>query len=675
MAAWLWGVGPAPKGGSLRLTYRVFCSCAMAAYSVPVGASSGLRPNQVSGLKGSRVCVSSKRNTSLLFKSSPRSGGLLAPLYSQRSQQHGVPFGGVAVGNNKPTINTVIRRRCRKQFHTEVRRGPTVSDKSTSRLHAASTTLATSKTDSHDDGDDGDSNSNSENDHDDAKSESESSEQDDSAASGSNENSAPPSRAMPSLFGADRSILHNASRFPRLPRLDELDRVIFSLWVPALANFFIIPLVGAVDVFWVGRAGDPASLAAMGAANQTFSSAFWIISFLPSLVTPLVAQAAAKGDKVELQRQVGEAVFVASLAGLAGTLLLALNPMPLLSLAGVQANTVMGDLARDYVTTRAITFIPATVSTVALAAFRGTLDVVTPLKVTFFTQMMNVMLDPVFIFGLPAVGLPALGVKGAAIATCVAEVAAYSAYMVLLLRRKLILPRVSLPSWTSLKPLLEGGLAVQIRSVALNWAFLNVTRATLLMDASGTSAAAHTLGMQIWNVGGTVLLALMSTATALIPQALKGAADKYTEQERLQSAKAVSDRIVWWGILGGAALGSLQLLMLPLLPIFTPVKSVSDAAFLPSVIGAFTQIINGCTFALEGIMTAQQAFMRAAIHNVIGAIALVWCLETYGSTLVGVWSSFIVFNGIRSYLAAWWHFRTSPLADRGSKKRVNSSAW
>ena len=482
-------------------------------------------------------------------------------------------------------------------------------------------------------------------------------------------------RAAPALLGADRSVLHRAQHFPKLPRFDALDKIIVSLWLPALANFFIIPLVGAVDVFWVGRTGDPAALAAMGAANQTFSSAFWIISFLPSLVTPLVAQAAARGDQGKLQRQVGEAVFVASLAGLAGTALLAGSPMPALGLAGVQPDTVMGNLARDYVVTRAITFVPATVCTVALAAFRGTMDVVTPLKVTFVTQIMNVLLDPVFIFGLPALGIPALGVKGAAMATCIAEVAAFAAYMFLLLKRKLILPRVSLPSWQSLKPLLEGGLGVQIRSIALNWAFLNVTRATLVMDSTGAAAAAHTLGMQIWNIGGTVLLALMSTATAIIPQALKGGGDEFSEQEKRQSAKAVADRIVMWGICAGAVLGGLQLLMLPLLSVFTPVKSVSDAAFWPSVIGAFTQIINGCTFALEGILTAQQAFMRAAIHNVIGAIALVACLESFGGTLVGVWSSFIVFNGIRSYLAAWWHLRTSPLADRGSKKQVEGTPF
>ena len=71
-----------------------------------------------------------------------------------------------------------------------------------------------------------------------------------------------------------------------LPRNDETDKLIMKLFIPAVLNFLIIPLVGIVDVFWVGRMGDAVALAAQGAANQVFQSAFWIISFIPDGVLP-----------------------------------------------------------------------------------------------------------------------------------------------------------------------------------------------------------------------------------------------------------------------------------------------------------------------------------------------------------------------------------------------------
>ena len=59
-----------------------------------------------------------------------------------------------------------------------------------------------------------------------------------------------------------------------LPRGDALDGTITKLAVPAVLNFLILPLVGTVDTLWVGKLGDPTALAALGAANQVFSSIF-----------------------------------------------------------------------------------------------------------------------------------------------------------------------------------------------------------------------------------------------------------------------------------------------------------------------------------------------------------------------------------------------------------------
>lgn len=85
------------------------------------------------------------------------------------------------------------------------------------------------------------------------------------------------------------------------PANDALDRRILVLAVPAVLNFAILPLVGAVDTLFVGRMKEALALAGQSASNQVFSSVFWIISFLPSVVTPLVAKAVGSGDKEAVQ--------------------------------------------------------------------------------------------------------------------------------------------------------------------------------------------------------------------------------------------------------------------------------------------------------------------------------------------------------------------------------------
>ena len=110
------------------------------------------------------------------------------------------------------------------------------------------------------------------------------------------------------------------------PSGDALDGTIWKIAFPAMLNLAILPLVGAADTFWVGRMKDALALAGQGAANQIFSSAFWIISFLPSVVTPLVAKAASENDEKQIQERVGEAMFLATIMGVIGMVGLSLLP-------------------------------------------------------------------------------------------------------------------------------------------------------------------------------------------------------------------------------------------------------------------------------------------------------------------------------------------------------------
>jgi Na+-driven multidrug efflux pump len=110
-----------------------------------------------------------------------------------------------------------------------------------------------------------------------------------------------------------------------LPRFDSLDRKILLISLPAILNFAINPLVGAIDLFWVGRMSSALALAGQAAANQVYSSAFWMISFLPSVTTPLIAKHYAAGDERRAQDTLRQALFLAALLGAAGSAFLLLR--------------------------------------------------------------------------------------------------------------------------------------------------------------------------------------------------------------------------------------------------------------------------------------------------------------------------------------------------------------
>lgn len=151
--------------------------------------------------------------------------------------------------------------------------------------------------------------------------------------------------------------------------------------LPSMANLAVIPIVGAVDTFWIGRMGDALALAGQGAANQVFFSAYFLIAFIPTITAPLVAKAAGGGDIDQAAKRICEALFLANVLGLIGTVLLVCFPQALLSIV-LPASAPAAPYATRYLQLRSLSLIPALLSSIGFAGFRGLLDNVTPLKVS-----------------------------------------------------------------------------------------------------------------------------------------------------------------------------------------------------------------------------------------------------------------------------------------------------
>jgi len=207
---------------------------------------------------------------------------------------------------------------------------------------------------------------------------------------------------------------------------DELDRHVLGVALPSMVNLAVIPLVGAVDTFWVGRMGDALALAGQGAANQCFFSIYFLISFIPTITAPLVAKAAGSGDANAAAERVCEALFLANALGLIGSILLVASPQTVLGLV-LPAGAPAAAYATRYLRLRSISLIPALVASVGFSAFRGLLDNVTPLKVSLASNLLNLILDPILIFGAGVI--PGMGVAGAALATATAEVGSGAVYL------------------------------------------------------------------------------------------------------------------------------------------------------------------------------------------------------------------------------------------------------
>lgn len=452
---------------------------------------------------------------------------------------------------------------------------------------------------------------------------------------------------------------HSLSR--RWPCGDALDKRLIAIALPCVANFAINPLVGAIDLFWINRMGNTLAVAGQAAANQIFSSLFWMTSFLPSITATLVAKQSAKGSEEGMQDAVCQALVVSIGIAILGSLLILAQPDRLLS--GVLKDGASArEFARPYLVIRAFAFLPGIISLIGFSAFRGAMDTVTPLKISLFSNLMNAVLDPILIFTMN------MGVTGAALATLASEVASAMIFMRMLFKRKMITSSklFKLPELSRLIPLLKGGAALQLRNFALNLTFLSVTRVTQSIDDTGVAAAAHAMAIQTFQIGGIVLLALSTVAQTIVPNTMTERVDKETGKKTggILDAKATVNRLMSWGFILGSALGLLQVLLLPYLQKATPIEAVRKAARSPAILGSFYQVINGLVFIGEGVMIGTGSFLQLSLSTLVATLATLIALNTlpavYG--LTGVWMSFGVFNTLR-LLGVWIHQKVNgPLA-------------
>jgi MATE family multidrug resistance protein len=356
-------------------------------------------------------------------------------------------------------------------------------------------------------------------------------------------------------------------------------------------NFAILPVTSSVDLFFVGKLGETLAVAGQLAANQVFSSAFWLTNAIPTVIVSGVARAYGAKDIDSVQQQLGGAIFVSVIVGLIITAAIACGADLWLRALGSSESLPW---ARPYLRWRIPGVVADSIACVGFSAFRAVQNTVIPLQVAFTSNLFNCILDPLLIF--PPAGM---GVAGAALATSASQILAAAVHMRLLLKQRLIRWSLCLrpPPLSLLRPLLAGAAAVLTRGLAFNAAFITITRTVGGLDTTGTAAAAHALAIQLWSLGATVLFAA-STVASILVGAERGKGDTDVDGKSIapgvadRRVRAVAARFLSWGGLMGAALAVIQVAMLPLLARFTPdLPAVAHAARSPYLIGAALQTV------------------------------------------------------------------------------------
>jgi putative MATE family efflux protein len=433
-----------------------------------------------------------------------------------------------------------------------------------------------------------------------------------------------------------------------------------------------------VDALFLGRVGETA-VAAVGFVFP-LTSVMLAVVVMPYVGTQVVVSQRVGSDDEGGARTVAVNGVALALAVALPTLAVVVAAGPWLVDTAVALLNPTGGIAGPasiYLVTYALAVPAIAVSDTVEGAFVGWGDSRAALYVNVAAVAVNIGLDPVLIFGWDALGIPAYGVQGAALATAIG----YAAGMALALGFALGLrdtftftradARLDLDVW---RELVDVGAPTSIQRVSKDG--VKLAMVALVFYAGGAAAmAAYTIGARVSAIAWIPASGLQQAAQSVVGQNL-GAGQPSRARETTWVGVAIA-------AVGLGAVGIVQW--------FVP--EALATAFIPGVSGdtlrytvAYLQILAvgywaiGASYLLQGGFNAA----RKTRTSLVASLAQNWGvrlpLAVVGVALLGggaiavFWAVTLSNVAVALGLAAYYRYRTTHgMLDRAAETAADAS--
>jgi putative MATE family efflux protein len=420
------------------------------------------------------------------------------------------------------------------------------------------------------------------------------------------------------------------------------DRQILRLALPALGALAAEPTYLLVDTAIVGHLGT-LQLAALALAAAILGIVVNLCNFLAYGTTAQVARlhgAARAGDAGEVASQ---ALYLALAIGIGLGAILVAAAQPIAE-AMNGGGGPEADAAARYLRIATIGLPFALIALSGQGYLRGTGDLRSPLIVLVAANLLNVVLEVWFVYGLD------LGLDGSAAGTVIAQAGMGAAFVWLLLRAPASSRR---PNWARVRALLRTGGHLLVRTGALLACF--TLAAAVAARFGEVDLAANQIAFGLF-----IFLALVLDSIAIAGQVLVG---QLLGGGDARGAWAAARRMCGWSVVVGVAIGVLLIAGTKLIPqAFTDDPAVLDQAAEFWPLFALMLPAGALVFALDGILigagdTRFLAWAMVGAAAVFIPLALAALAFDWG--LIGIWAA----------LNALMLARLAPLAMRFAGRR------
>ena len=286
---------------------------------------------------------------------------------------------------------------------------------------------------------------------------------------------------------------------------------VFKLTVPILTEQLFVISLGMINTMMAGHIGKEAvsAIGMVDSINNIFIAFFSALAIGGMVV---VAQFVGQGDIKKANATMKQALYSGLIITFLVTIIMYLCKGPIIATLFGSAEPKVMSNAHTYLGITLLTYPLITIDLIANGLLRGAGDTKTPMKVSIFMNIINVVLTYIFI------NILGMGIIGAALGIAIARASGGVIILMVLIRGSQILKLTNIKTFKfdkSLLKLIFGiGVPASVESLIFNGGKL-ITQ-IFIVDMGTVAIAANAIGGSIATMLNIPGNSLCITATALV---------------------------------------------------------------------------------------------------------------------------------------------------------------
>lgn len=410
----------------------------------------------------------------------------------------------------------------------------------------------------------------------------------------------------------------------------DINKTLKDLTIPMIFGVLSMVAFNLSDTYFVAKLGTKE----MAALSFTFPVVLVLNSLNLGLgigVSSVISKAVGEKDKEKVIRLATDSLSLSFIISVIISVIGLITIKPVFTLLGAKSD-IMSTIV-DYMKIWYIGAPMVIIPMIGNNAIRSLGDTKVPSIVMVISALLNIVLDPLFIFGFGPI--PALGVKGASIATVIARTLTFFIAMYILIIRekvvslKFVKLKVIFSSW---KTILYIGLPNAISKMIIP---IGVGIVTNIVSTFGVSEVA---GFGIASKIEIFAISIVSALSAIIP-VFVGQNFGAKKLDRIKKGISSSEKFsIFYGLLMYAFLA---LFAKPISYIFTNEESVSDIIVLYLRIVPIGYAFQGVLLIISAALNALNRPIKASILSLIQTLIIYVPLSILCSKYLGIKGIFI----------------------------------